>query len=285
MGAGIVESCFSSGNVYGKKGAVGGFSGFFEGSTVKNCYASGNVESISSHVGGFMGRIKSAIDISNCYSSGTVTSTTPATTGGFCGSSVNNSSTMSNCVTLDSSYTKVIGNITNAGVSFMSLDEINQTYTNESMGFTEENGWKVVKGELHFLWEKFDTGRWINLQVGSTADWSSRVSFDIGFNLLSLDNLRTIGLEDSNHLNTIDTILHSVADKQTYLGSAASRINSVLDEINIQYENLVSSRSTLRDADVAKVSASYIQQQILQQASATLLATANQSPSIALQLI
>ena len=40
-----------------------------------------------------------------------------------------------------------------------------------------------------------------------------------------------------------------------------------------------------RDADIAEVSAEYIQQQILQQASATLLATANQSPSIALQLI
>ena len=56
-------------------------------------------------------------------------------------------------------------------------------------------------------------------------------------------------------------------------------------EISTQYENLVSSRSTLRDADIAKESSIYIQQQILQQASSTLLATANQSPSIALQLI
>ena len=53
----------------------------------------------------------------------------------------------------------------------------------------------------------------------------------------------------------------------------------------IQYDNLASSRSTIRDADIAEVSSTYIQQQILQQASATLLSTANQSPSIALQLI
>ena len=59
----------------------------------------------------------------------------------------------------------------------------------------------------------------------------------------------------------------------------------MLEEIIISRDNLISSRSTLQDADIADVSSSYIQQQILQQASATLLATANQSPSIALQLI
>ena len=45
------------------------------------------------------------------------------------------------------------------------------------------------------------------------------------------------------------------------------------------------SLSTLRDTDVAQESSNYIQAQILQQASATLLATANQTPSIALNLI
>ena len=41
----------------------------------------------------------------------------------------------------------------------------------------------------------------------------------------------------------------------------------------------------LRDADVAEESSNYIKAQILQQASATLLATANQTPSIALNLL
>ena len=64
-----------------------------------------------------------------------------------------------------------------------------------------------------------------------------------------------------------------------------NRLESALDEISIKYENLVSSRSTIRDADIAEVSSQYIQQQILQQASATLLSTANQQPQIALNLI
>ena len=36
---------------------------------------------------------------------------------------------------------------------------------------------------------------------------------------------------------------------------------------------------------MAEVSSTYIQQQILQQASATLMSTANQTPAIALQLL
>jgi flagellin len=83
----------------------------------------------------------------------------------------------------------------------------------------------------------------------------------------------------------IDSILENISARQTQLGSAQNRLYSALDEITIQRENLISSRSTLRDADIAKVSSQYIQQQILQEASATLMATANQSPAIALQLI
>ena len=50
-------------------------------------------------------------------------------------------------------------------------------------------------------------------------------------------------------------------------------------------ENITSSLSTLRDADIAEESSNYIQSQILQQAAATLLSTANQTPSIALNLL
>ena len=80
-------------------------------------------------------------------------------------------------------------------------------------------------------------------------------------------------------------MLNKVSAKQTEYGSAQNRLMSVLDEIQIQKENLVSSRSTMRDADMAEVSSTYIQQQILQQASATLMSTANQAPAIALQLL
>ena len=104
----------------------------------------------------------------------------------------------------------------------------------------------------------------------------------------SLDVLN-IAITDSasarDNLTVLDNYLLQVADYQTSLGAVQNRLESVLEEVAIQRDNLVSSRSTIRDADIAEVSSIYIQQQILQQASATLMATANQSPAIALQLI
>ena len=93
------------------------------------------------------------------------------------------------------------------------------------------------------------------------------------------------GLADVNCLTTIDNMLKTVSNKATEYGAMQNRLMSVLEEISVQYDNLVSARSTIKDADMAEVSATYIQQQILQEASATLLATANQTPALALQLL
>ena len=86
-------------------------------------------------------------------------------------------------------------------------------------------------------------------------------------------------------LKIVDYLLEILSDKQIEYGAVQNRLESALDEISTQYENLVSSRSTLRDADMAELSSTYIQQQILQQAAVTLMSTANQNPAIALQLI
>ncbi len=86
-------------------------------------------------------------------------------------------------------------------------------------------------------------------------------------------------------LDEIDKVLNEISARTTTLGAAQNRIDSAIESISVQSENITSSLSTLRDADVAEESSNYIQAQILQQASATLLATANQLPSIALNLI
>ena len=86
-------------------------------------------------------------------------------------------------------------------------------------------------------------------------------------------------------LGTIDTVINKISSRITTLGAARNRIDSAIESIGVQSENITSSLSTLRDADVATESSNYIKAQILQQASATLLATANQTPSIALNLL
>ena len=124
------------------------------------------------------------------------------------------------------------------------------------------------------------------LQVGINNDINSEIITNTTFELLGLSDLRKIGLDsNTTQISKIDSLMSIISNKQTQLGAVQNRLESALDEIGIQQENLLSSRSTLRDADISEVSSEYIRQQILQQASATLMATANQTPSIALQLI
>lgn len=93
------------------------------------------------------------------------------------------------------------------------------------------------------------------------------------------------GVDASEMLTRIDDVISKISDRITTLGAAQNRIESAVTSISVQAENITSSLSTLRDADVATESSNYIKAQILQQASATLLATANQSPAIALNLL
>lgn len=86
-------------------------------------------------------------------------------------------------------------------------------------------------------------------------------------------------------LGFIDNAIDMISDRVTRIGAAQNRIDSAMSALDVQSQNLTSSLSTLKDADVAEESSNYIQSQILQQASATLLATANQSPSLALNLL
>ena len=83
----------------------------------------------------------------------------------------------------------------------------------------------------------------------------------------------------------LDDAIDVISDRVTKIGAVQNRVESSITALDVQSQNLTSSLSTLKDADVAEESSNYIQAQILQQASATLLATANQLPSIALNLI
>lgn len=86
-------------------------------------------------------------------------------------------------------------------------------------------------------------------------------------------------------LAKLDKVIANLSDRVTNIGAAQNRVDSAIEAINVQTENLTSSLSTIRDADIANESSNYIKAQILQQAAATLLSTANQTPSIALSLI
>ena len=272
-----VENCDITG-----KGYVGGLVGF-DDAAITNCYVIGSVKG-EYCTGGLLGRADT-FDITNCYFIGDVVGT--SSVGGLI---ANNNVYVTNCFAI----ANVIGEeyvdkltyskdyVTNSLA--LDFDDINSLSIFESLGFTEANGWYTKDGYLPSL-TPFAEDVNVRLQVGIDSSENSSIGLTTSFGLPLTSLLRGIGKGDMDYLSMIDTMLDSVSSKQTQYGAVQNRLESSLEEISTQYENLVSSRSTLRDADIAEVSSEYIRQQILQQASATLLATANQSPALALQLI
>ena len=86
-------------------------------------------------------------------------------------------------------------------------------------------------------------------------------------------------------IDNIDYAIDNVSLRVTKIGAYMNRLDSAIAATDVQRENLTESISTLKDTDVAKESSNYIKYQILQQSTASLLATANQQPQIALNLL
>ena len=111
----------------------------------------------------------------------------------------------------------------------------------------------------------------VKVNIGSGED--SYISTNIEFNPIFLNvdlSSRETALES---LETIDDLIKTVSAQLTNIGAMINRLEYVLDEQNIRLENMISTRSTLRDADIAEESSKMIKQQILQEASATLMAS------------
>ena len=86
-------------------------------------------------------------------------------------------------------------------------------------------------------------------------------------------------------IKALDNAISNITDRKSIIGSAGNRMDSALATLQTQYENLSSAKSVITDADIASEASKFTQQQILQQVSTSLLAQANQAPSIALSLI
>lgn len=86
-------------------------------------------------------------------------------------------------------------------------------------------------------------------------------------------------------LAEVDAAINAVNIKRGNLGAFVNRLEGTSNNLSIGIENLSSSESRIRNVDVAMESANLTRNQILQQASNTILAQANQTPQLALQLL
>lgn len=316
-----IRNCISSADVHGTvfdlsdrfglNTCAGGFIGTaLQNTTITNCEASGNVTARGNVLGGFLGNGGSGALIKNCTAKGNVTGNVynempedgshGTNTAGFAGTV--NGITIENCdaygtasdgksynnlpnsfATVNMSGTPNIGTVKNCYAATTS-DETPFMYENHNLSAeptisaTPNNtnplklGWSYLSNDTSF-------------KIGIDTTSNSYISVNTGISI----NIRTIDVKTQQSaqsaLDQLDEAIAQITEKQTQIGAAQNRFSSVIDSIDTNNENLTSALSTIRDADIAKESSAFIRAQILQQASATLLAVANQTPNIALSLI
>ena len=88
-----------------------------------------------------------------------------------------------------------------------------------------------------------------------------------------------------DQLDAIDAAIAEISARRGTIGAVTNRLDSVMSQLDTQYQNLSAANSRIVDADIATESSNYTKNSILQQASAALLVQANQQPNIALSLI
>ncbi len=86
-------------------------------------------------------------------------------------------------------------------------------------------------------------------------------------------------------LANIDKFIAAVDGKRAELGAVQNRLESTIRNQSNVAENVSAARSRIRDTDFASETAAMTQQNIIQQASQSILSQANQRPQVALSLL
>jgi len=156
---------------------------------------------------------------------------------------------------------------------------------------TEFNGVKLISG-----------GSSLTLQVGFDSTSTSQVSFNgvqgtlqslglaaAGSSILvySLNGVDIPAGQSASRatLDAVNRAISSLASTRGTLGATESRLNVAIANLSVARENFASAESRIRDVDVASEAAELTRLSILQQAGASVLAQANQQPSLALSLL
>lgn len=89
----------------------------------------------------------------------------------------------------------------------------------------------------------------------------------------------------SRLLTAVDTAISAIGGLRAELGALQNRFQSTIRNLSNISENVSEARSRIKDTDFATETAELTRNQILQQASTTVLAQANQRPQAALSLL
>ncbi|KYG63319.1 flagellin [Bdellovibrio bacteriovorus] len=134
--------------------------------------------------------------------------------------------------------------------------------------------------------DKFD------FQVGiNNNEEADRISFNAGetdstiaaLGIDSFDFSSKAGAQEA--LELVDKAQSQVNGYRANLGALQNRLQSTVDNLGVQHENISAANSRIRDTDVAAASAESTRNSVLLQANTAVLAQANAMPNSALRLI
>lgn len=150
---------------------------------------------------------------------------------------------------------------------------------------TEFNGRKLVDG----------TASAVTFQVGINNTTNDRIQ--VGINdmhaaALGTSTAASLGAVNINTitgaqsaLNVLDDAITDVSAGRAEIGAVQNRLSVTIQNLATARENLSAANSRIRDVDVASESAELTKNSILMQAGVSVLAQANQQPSMALSLL
>ena len=132
-------------------------------------------------------------------------------------------------------------------------------------------------------------GEGLTFQIGANGVEDQRLTVniaDMSSAALGIDGISVAKQDDANDaINKIDDAIKAVSTQRAKLGAVQNRLEHTVNSLNTANENLSSAESQIRDTDMATEMVKYTKSNILQQASQSMLAQANQQPQGVLQLL
>jgi flagellin len=132
-------------------------------------------------------------------------------------------------------------------------------------------------------------GEGLTFQIGANGVEDQRLTVNVGN--MSSSALGISGLDVSTQdganagINKLDDAIKTVSTQRAKLGAVQNRLEHTVNSLNTANENMTASESQIRDTDMASEMIKYTKSNILQQASQSMLAQANQQPQGVLQLL
>jgi flagellin len=146
---------------------------------------------------------------------------------------------------------------------------------------TEFNGTQLLDGSATSL----------TFQVGFRNTTNDRVTvsfpatdYETLYGGVLVPDLRT-RIDAADSLSIFDDAINSLASARADIGAWQNRLQTTMENLNSTHEHLSAARSRIMDADVAVESSEMARSNILMQAGVSVLAQANQIPSMALSLL